>query len=172
MQYRGEDFVFYNDEHFTYAFSYNQNFGPTVYIELCIKIEDRENIVEWNHTPESNIVKFAKLLKEKGVPDHMLENLKISLSGLFYKCHNLKNINAFRNFDFSNVINFSEMFKFCGSLRPNVNENDFDILKVQIVQEKLKNFQADCTGMFDGAHNYPIPNWVNGRLFEIMWYGH
>ena len=157
---------------YQYAFSDISFQEPIVFIELCAETEEERDAIEkLPFAPISDIEFFKYILAmECDVWTEDLENLdlKISLNGLFDGCHNLKDISVLKEFDYTNVRDFSEMFKFCTSL--NSAECGFDIINHDIIREQLSNYRVLCVGMFDGAYSYDIPDWVDRRLFKLIWY--
>ena len=161
--------ILYEDGMYRYIFSDIRFQDPIVFIELCADEEERDAIETLEFAPISDIEFFKQKLAKYNIPENILRNLTISLNGLFYRCHNLKDISVLKDFDYSNVRDFSEMFKFCTNL--NSTKCGFDIINHDIVREKLSNYSVLCLGMFDGAYGYSIPGWVDAHLFDMIWYG-
>ena len=163
--------VLHEDEFYRYVFTD----GPcgdryVIWIELLNDSEeDRDKIEVLQKAPISDLGFFSQELKKRGIQDEkILNNLKIGLSGLFYKCHNLRDISVLRNFDFTNVDFYDRMFEFCTTL--NRFRCGFDIINHPVVREQLRKREVICGGMFGGAYDYYLPDWVDDDLYSVLMY--
>lgn len=169
-----QDLILYTDEVYRYVFVEHSLSKETllyyIAIELSIEDADRKNIVNLEKAPISDMNFFRDLLLKNGVRNsNILKNLKISLSGLFSRCINLRDITVLKDFDYSNVIFYDSMFESCCSL--DKDKCGFHILENETVRERMSDGSVLCVhGMFACAYNYApaIPSMVGLFPYSIF----